>query len=290
MPKIIAIDAKTGQPSGAIETGRHIKAKTQTMSTQLVPETAQPQIEGQPAKDVGSSPEAKPLDPKYEALAKKESAIRTREKEFQAREASFKEKEAKLAAAEAFQERLRQNPLDVLNEIGVTYDQLVEQAVNGPDQKTRDIQKKLDAIEAAQKKQSEDIQNSAKAQRDSAINQIRNDAKDLVETSTEFETIKATESAEDVVELITRTFDETGKLLTVEDAAKMVEEELFAEAIRIANIGKVKAKLTPAVVEASKQQSGQQQQKMTTLTNNMTSTRPMTARERAIARFKGEKF
>lgn len=289
MPKVVGIDSKTGVPTGSIEHGRHIKAKTLPEPSAFKAPVAE---EGQTNKEVGTSPEAKPLDPKYEALAKKESAIRALEREVKAQQSAMdaKIKAAVDAALSQYRGRLKEAPLDVLNEEGLTYDQLVEQAVNAPDPETRAIKQELKALREAQLKQTEDSQNSAKAQRESAITQIRNDAADLIESDPTFEVIKATESVEDVVDLITRTFDETGKLLTVEKAAQMVEEELHAEAIRIANISKVKAKLTPATVEQSKQQDNKQQQKPMTLTNNMTSTRPMSARERAIAAFKGEKF
>lgn len=293
MPKIQAIDSKTGNPSGEINMGRSIKAHTQTPN-QDPPTTATP-IEGQTNKPVGSDPEATPIDPKFEALAKQQAVFRTKEREFQAKEAAL-EARVKAAVDEAlngYKGRLKKAPLDVLNEEGLTYDQLVEQAVNAPDPATRAIQDKLQSIEERQNKLAEDAQNSAKSQRDAAVKQIRYDVSDLIETDTQFETIKATGSTDDVVELITRTFDETGKLMTVEQAAQKVEEELFEEAKKIAGLAKVKAsfkpELTPETLQQAKQQSGQKQS-MTTLTNNMTSTRPLSARERAIKRFKGEAF
>lgn len=293
MPKIQAIDAKTGQPAGEIIMGRSVKAQTQ-MPQDPPMSIPKEQPQGQSNAAEGSKQEATPLDPKFEALARKEAAFRQREREFQAREATYKEKEAKLVAAEAWQTRLKESPLDVLNELGITYDQLVEQAVNAPDSATKEIQNELKRIRQTQDKLAQDAQDGAKAQRAAAIKQIRFDAADLIEQDPQFETIKATNSIDEVVELIEREFDKTGRLLTVDQAAKMVEDELLAEAIKIASIAKVKAKMEPKQVEdplhQAKQQQSQKQQPMTTLTNQMTSTRPLTARERAIKRFKGEAF
>lgn len=294
MPKVMSIDAKTGAPSAEISVGRHIKAQTQPFK-ETPPSPPQAPAEGQNNKTDGSSPEAIPLDPKFEALAKKEASFRAKEREFQSKEAAL-EARVKAAVDEAlgqYRGRLKAAPLDVLNEDGITYDQLVEQAVNAPDSTTREIQTKLKAIEDAQKKMVEDAQNGAKSQREAAVKQIRYDVTDLVEADAQFETIKATGSIDDVVELITKVFDETGKLMTVEQAAQKVEEELFEEAKKIAGLAKVKAsfkpELTPETLQQAKQQSSQKQP-MTTLTNNMTSTRPLTSRERAIKRFKGEAF
>lgn len=292
MPKIAMIDTKSGaKTTDSQHAGRVIKAKTNLNPTII--EQTQPQ--GQPNTPEASS-EVKPLDPHHEALAKKESAIRAREREIQAKEAALdaRVKQAVEDALTQYRGRLKSAPLDVLNDEGLTYDQLVEQAVQQADpnyQTTRAIQQKLETIEANQKRLEEESKKSADSQREAAVKQISYDVQELIDNDASFETIKATGSSSDVVELITRTFDETGKLLSVDTAAKMVEDELFQEAIKIANLTKVKEKLkpelTPELVKGSKPQA---QQQATTLTNQMTSKKPMTARERAIARFKGENF
>lgn len=307
MPKIATINPMSGAKIGDAQfQGRTVKVKTNNNPTYLnsYEEKELPQAERQdhPPKTEGQinkpeeSVEAKPLDPQHEALARKESALRARERDIQAKEAAVEERiKAEIAESlRQYKARLKTAPLDVLHEEGLTYDQLVEQAVSQADpnyQTARAVQQRLETIEANQKKLSEDSQNSAKAQRDAAVKQITFDAQDLIDQDPSYETIKATNSTEDVVNLITRTFDESGKLLSVDQAAKMVEEELFQEAIRIAGLAKVQAqlkpKLTPELVTNAKQQPPQQ---ATTLTNSMASKRPMTSRERAIARFKGENF
>lgn len=288
MPKIAPLAAPS--PIIKAKTNFNPTQKPQTMtSVEDLPKTSTP--EGQP-NTIEASPEAKQLDPQHDALAKKESALRAREREFQAKETAL-EARIKTAIDEALSQykgRLKKSPLDVLNEEGLTYDQLVEQAVNMPDPATRAIQQKLEALEANQKQQVEDAKKAADGQRQAAINQIRHDTSELIESDPQFETIKSTGSVDDVVELITRTFDESGKLLTVEQAANMVENELFEEAVKIASLGKVRAKLAPQLTPEIIQEAKKEKQPATTLTNNMSSKRPMTSRERAIAVFKGEKF
>lgn len=246
--------------------------------------------EGQPANTEERSAEASaPIDPKFEALAKKESALRMREKEFQAKEASLEARvqEAVQKALGDYRSRVKESPLDILNEEGITYDQLVEAAVNAPDHATREIKNELKSLRDAQAKLAEDTKKAAESQRTAAVTQIKHDVTDLVNNDAQFETIKGTESVDDVVELITRTFDETGKLLSIEDAAKAVEEELFKEAIRIASLSKVKAHNTPTTTEAPKQ-PGQKQQQLQTLTNSMNKGGKMSAYDRAILAFKGQ--
>lgn len=290
--KIVALDAKTGQPAGEVLVGRQVKVHTQLTPSPIKAETKP--TEGQPPSPEGSVTEVTPIDPKFEALARKEAALRSKEREFQAEKASMDTRiqDAVNKALNEYKDRLKSSSLDELNTLGITYDQLVEQAVNAPNQETVEIKNELKALKDAQARQAEEAKNSSNAQREAAVKQIKYDAQDLIDSDPQFETIKATGSIDDVVELITRTFDETGRLMTVDQAAIKVEEELLEEAIKIANIGKVKAKLKPDLTQAvaqSKQQTTQQQQ-MTTLTNNMSSSRPLTARERAIKRFKGETF
>lgn len=288
MPKVENIASPhTQQSGGVIPT---IQAKTQPTRIQQAPAPLSSDaaaIAGQSA--TGEVKEAtEPLSPQYAALARKERALRTQEKELQAREASFKSQETEFQASREFKERLKQNPLDVLNELGITYDQLVEAAVNQPNPEIKAVKSELQALKEAQAKQLEQSSAREKAQRDSAIKQISHDAKSLIDSDPAFETIKETGSLPDVVDLIVKTFDESGELLTVEDAAKLIEEELFEEAIKIANLKKVKAKLTPEVVTEAKKPT--EQAPIRTLTNDITSRQNLSSRERAILAFKGEKF
>jgi len=298
MPKVMPIDS-FAKPQTAPESPRIIKALTNasphnpTVSAQQAPPaTSAPEAaaltapEGQTDTTEANS-EAKPLSPQYAALARKEAAVRTREKDLQAKEAAFKANESELNTLKAFKAKLQESPLDALNELGITYDQLVEQAVNQPNPEMKSVKDELKAIKEAQAKQEESAKARETAQREAAVSQIRHDAEALVESDPNFATVKEAGATEDVVDLIVRTFDESGKLLTVEEAATAIENEYLEEAMKITSFTKVKAKLTPQVVEASKEKQPQATG-IKTLTNTMTSNRPLTARERAIMAFKGE--
>jgi hypothetical protein len=148
------------------------------------------------------------------------------------------------------------------------------------------------ARESAEKvtKSYEDNQKQAYQQ---ALNQIRNEAKSLVESDPNFETIAATGSVDDVVELIEETFKADGVLLTVDEAAKAVEEHLEEEALKLARLSKIQKRLQPAPTKTVEKQAevkteGKQPQPMKTLTNTIAATRPLSARERAILAMKGE--
>lgn len=248
-----------------------------------------------------------PLSSQYAQLARKERAIRAEaqrlkaEKEaIAAQEQAIKAKELEYQSKYINTEKLKADPLNTLNELGLTYQQLTDLmlAQGNPEQLAQaaefkrieaEIQKVREAQEAAIKAQEEAQQQSYKQ----ALAQIRMDTKHLVSTDPSFEVIKATNSVNDVVDLIEKTFRDEGILLSVEEAAQEVEEFLTERAEKLAKLGKIQSRLTPKPSQSEQKQVDtqdvKQPQQMKTLTNAVGTSRPMTARERAIAAFKGGK-
>ncbi|MDE2106538.1 MAG: hypothetical protein KGL39_55500, partial [Patescibacteria group bacterium] len=105
-------------------------------------------------------------------------------------------------------------------------------------------------------------------------------------------TIRATNSVKDVVDLIEQTFKEEGRVMDVEEAANEVENYLLEEIEKLTRIEKLKKRMEakPAATPKSDEQTPQkkQPQTMKTLTNAASSSRQLSAKERAILAFKGE--
>lgn len=294
-------------------------------ATQVAPEelsaiTSSTRSEGQSSPSETLAPEApkapeEPLSNQYALLARREKALRAKAQqqaqESKAREDAFLAKEEALKAREAARDaeyqskyipkdRLSQDPLSVLNELGLSYDQLTQLVLNAPKaediaraKELRDIQSELKAVkeqQLASQRASEEQQTAAYQQ---AVKQIRSEVSQLVKTDPTFETINATNSINDVVELIEETYKQDGILLTVEEAANEVENYLVEEGSKIARLSKIQQRLRPAAPAATKptvtKPAQQQPAAMKTLTNSVASSRPLSARERAILAFKGEK-
>lgn len=264
-----------------------------------------------PAEATTSKPEAPadPLSSHYAQLARKERAIRAKaqaqEQAIKAKEAQLKAQEEALKAKEAQYQtgyvdksKLQQDPLTVLNELGLTYDQLTNLVLNAPkpeeiaqkqayDKLQSEIKALRDAQEQAQKA-AQDQQTQAYQQ---ALNQIRQEAKSLVNSDPEFSVIKSTNSVDDVVELIEKVFEKDGVLLTVDEAAREVESFLAEEATKLWKIEKIRkmveapSKPAQATAQAS---NPPKQAPAKTLTNAVSSSRPLSAKERAVLAFKGE--
>ena len=250
-----------------------------------------------------------PLSSKYAHLARKERAIRLQQQELKKQQDAFKAQQAELAAKAPKEpdlsnyvpkDRLSTETLQVLQEMGITYDKLTQDALNAPSPERMEMLTEIKALRDELKAIKGEQENTKKAmveQQNEAYNQaiaqIKSDVTDLVRANPSFELIKSTNSVKDVVELIERTYKEDKRLLTVEQAAEKVEEYLTEEAIKLARLGKIQQRLKPAAPTAPKQEppktEGQKQQPgMNTLTNSVGSQKPMTSRQRAILAFEGK--
>lgn len=278
-----------------------VKAPTQASNTDTSDTTtAEPTEATKPAVD--------PLSARYAQLARQERALRAK---VQAQDAAFKAKEAafneQLAAAKAkdaeytsnyvAKSRIKADPLSVMTEEGVTYDELTQAILNPQSKQDPRIIAEIEKLRA-EVKEARDYQAKAKEESvaqqkqayNQAVNQIRNEAKQLIATDPTFEMIKETRSVGDVVELIEKTYNEDGILLSVEEAATQVEEYLTTQAVKLARTNKIRSQLHEVQKPAQQQQvaGNKQSTGMKTLTNSVNASKSMSARDRAIAAFKGE--
>lgn len=103
-----------------------------------------------------------------------------------------------------------------------------------------------------------------------------------------------TNSENDVAELIESTFKETGEIISMDEAAREVEAYLEEETSKLFQSSKLQKKLGSVGAQgqpSTKSPSQQSQQpQLKTLTNSVSTTRKLTALERAKMVAKGEKF
>lgn len=226
--------------------------------------------------------------------------LNERESEIKAREQALETKSQPQDLSQYVSKaRLKQEALTVFEEEGLSWEELANQAMNrqpiDPSVKSTMSQLKQEIaelktqLEAGQKAQVEEKTQAYQA----AVKQIHRDASDLINSDPEFEMIKSTRGAvNDVVQLIEKNYQRNGVVMTIEEAAKAVEQHLLDEAVKTLEIKKIKKQLeaknaSPPKTETKIQEPKQTQSK--TLTNNNSGTRPLTARERAIAAAEGRK-
>ncbi len=248
---------------------------------------------------------------RFQQLARAERAARQKAQaqaqELQKDKAAFESQradfEARLKAYEQgyiSRDRLKLDALSALEDAGVSYDDVTQQAITRQPTDPRvmstitRLEAKIADLESKAQIASKTAQDQQQAAYQSALKQIRADATELVKSNPdEYEAISKTNSVKDVVELIERTYNKEGRVMSVEEAAQAVEDYLVDEGVNISRIGKIKKR-----IEQSNASTGQSTQKtpaqtqtqpqMKTLTNAAASTRKLSARERALLAFKNE--
>lgn len=227
------------------------------------------------------SEETKPLSPQFAALARQRRALQVKEREIQERERALSSQPTAPGVDIA---RLKSDPLSVLQEAGVTYDQLTEAILSNQDgsaAKFRALEDRIKATEEGFDKKLTEREQESKKQ---VLAQMQKDATLLASQGDTYEMVRETGSIPDVIKLIDRIYTEKGEVLDVEEALQLVEDELVKESLKIAQIKKVQSKLAPppAPLQPQRQPMG-----MRTLTNRDTSRAVMSAKARAIAAFNG---
>lgn len=290
-----------------------IKAPTQEVDNSTSTEATQIETKAEETK-----PEAKDpvLERQFQELARQERILRAKaqkqQQELQAQKAALDaQKQALDVRSQEYdkgyisKDRLKADPLSVLAEAELSYDELTQRLLNQQprDPRTDAHISKLEATIAKLEARLDEGQKNSETQQQeqykAAVRQIERDAQNLVKQDPEaYEAISKTNSVRDVVELIEETYKKDGILLSVEEAAKEVEDYLVEEGVNtFSKIEKIKKRLSEAaastaapqkVVEKTQAKPEATQPTMKTLTNATSSTRKLSARERALLAFKNE--
>lgn len=286
------------------------KSTGQTDINEGLEETQQaetPEVKAEPKQEETA------LSRQFAQLARQERALRAKaqqqEQAIKAREDALKAREAQMSSqSEEYKTKyfakdlLKQDPLAALAEAGISYDDLTQRILNQPASDPR-MEATVNALKAEIESLRSGIDESKKSYAESqtqayqaAVKQIKTDATHLITSDPAFETVKAMDSVQDVVDLITQTYDKDGILLSIEDAAQQVEDYLVEEAMKIASLDKIKKRLgqvssaTPAqsTPQQTQVKDPKQPQQMKTLTNATGVPRKLSAKERALLAFRGE--
>lgn len=266
-------------------------------SAAIAPAPKAPPIQAAPEPPKEAKPEPEKLSPQFAALARKEKALRLEAQRIKLEREEIKAEQQKFKSNDYVpRERITKETLAVLSEAGLSHDQVAQMLLNGQMPQAKDptiakLMARIDELEGKHTKVETEIKDNQTKAYSQAVTQIRNDAKILIDSDPAYETIKARNKVESVVKHIEQTFKEDGHLLSVEDAAKEVEEALVEEAMKLMSLTKIKAKLQPEVPQQQQKQS--QSQSVRTLTHDLSaapSKQTLSSKDRyqrAILRAKG---
>lgn len=301
--KAIAAGAEVGERAEAsgdsqvdrINT-RKIKMKTNlsTNRQDVMPDaSAQPIVEQTLDKSDPNEPavvaeETKPLSPQFAALMKAKRALQIEKAEFE------KEKASRSQSSQSNEDlvaKLKANPLNVMLENGVTYDQLTEAIIAQQSGNTPEVTSLKAELSALKEYVGNEFSQRDQVAEQQVLSQIEKDIIQTVkENPTEYEAIREAKAEKQVKELIHRTFKKTGEILDTQQAIDLVENQLIDEALPFAKLSKVQKRLTPAEaaqVEVQLPTPKPGTRIMRTLTNRDTASPMMDKRARAIAAMQG---
>lgn len=264
-----------------IETRRALKMSTNaTPLSSISPPDAQELSISDTSSNKDTEPTAEviqPISPQYAALAKQKRALQVKERELLEREKAILAKSQGSDAIEIA--RLKSEPLRVLQEAGVTYDQLTEAILaNQGNPEVNALKAEITALKEGIDKKFVDRETQAEQQ---VLAERRREADSLIRQGDDYELVRETGSVPDVMRLIESVYRESGEVLEVNEALKLVEDELFARNQKLAGLKKMQS-LFNKPVEPQVAQT-QPRQGMRTLTNKDTASVPMDRKARALA-------
>jgi hypothetical protein len=239
-----------------------------------------PQSSTAPANEAGTVEATQPLSPQLAAIARAKRALQLERAEFEKQKAAMDAKSPKDGEFVPI-DRLKSQPLSVLQELGVTYEQLTQAVLEGQGGSSPEIHALEQKIRALEEKTEKTLSERDKGQKDAALGEMKREAEKLSFSGDDFEMIRETRSVPKVMELIERTYDESGEVLDVYEAMKEIEGELIKDAQRLAALKKIRG-------ESSTPHAGQApQRQFRTLTASGSTQAPLTARQRALMAFQG---
>lgn len=233
--------------------------------------------------------DTRPLSPQFAALAKQRRALQIKEREIAAKEQALAAQSTTTDGTAIALERLKSDPLGVLQTAGVTYEQLTEAILNGDSanpaaQRVRELEAKLEALEKGLDTKFNERDAQAEKQ---VLAEMGREANKLIhENGDAYELVREQNRQQDVLDLIYRTWKQTGEVMDVSEALNEVENYLQEELLRYAKLPKIFRQLTPAEAQAQ-QQAQAKPQGLRTLTNRDDARPQVSRRDRALAAFHG---
>lgn len=278
-------------------------------ATQPEMPTAAEVVQGAAVEAAPVIPEVAPPEPSRERNSERFAALARKEAEVYRKQQAVRQQQAEIARqaeeVKAFQDLRRQaalNPVEALKALGLSYEQITEYMMNDNKptpslevvslrQEMEDFKKQQQTERDAARRQAESM---AAQEQQQIIEQFRGEVTDYVKQHSETYELTALYSADNLVyQVIEEAFNQSGKVLAIPEAAKMVEEhleELAQQAQRTKKFAAKQSVASPQAVAASAPKPGP------TLSNSLSAVataspqRPRTEAERvaaALARLEG---
>lgn len=234
-------------------------------------------------EEAPKAPARELTSPQLSILAKREKALQKQREEIQKSKLDLDSKYEEINKFKSLKEQAKTNPLKFLEEAGLTYEELTNFILNGnkptAEMETSSIKSEMQKLrdEIAQREQ--ERENSAKAMDEKRAQEAISNFKEnitgfLTGKPDDFELCNNyPESVDLIYDVIEAHFAQTEKVMSMEEAAKLVEDHFESEAMKVTSFKKIQSKLAPK--PAPTEEDGFQkakQQASPTLNNSMSQT------------------
>lgn len=225
---------------------------------------------------------------KFAALSRREKSLREKESAIDAKLAELEQritslqapKEPEVAPEPAqlpLEYRLKRDPLGTLKELGLSYDELTNLALNDGklspeaqlDLMRQDIEQKYsgelqqlrEELKAKEERLEEEKFNET-------VNNFKGELTNFVNDTDKYELIRANDAVEVIYDVIEQHYSDTGRILSKEEAADQVEEYFEQEVEKLLKLNKLKNKFgAPQTAPPVESPEPRQIQKAPTLSN-----------------------
>lgn len=194
-----------------------------------------------------NTPKEVTLSPQLTALARKEAKIRQQEQALKADREAIAAERLEIAELRELKTKLAAKDYSGIENL-VQYDEYTNYLLNkaeGNRPETEAIKKLEDEIKAIKTTQ----ETTVTKQYEATIAQYERDIKNAVESNPEYSSIKERNAEKHVLQHILDTFNEEGEVLTVDQAAKEIEEFILEEALAMQKLSKVQKQTAPKIEE-----------------------------------------
>jgi hypothetical protein len=264
------------------------------VATGIFNETKAP--EAKPAAEAAPAAEQAPVKvdpfaPKFAALTRLDRDIKAKQAAFQAERKAFEAEKAEMLKQREemskintdYKTKLKADPLSFLTENDVQFDELVERKLNDgkmtPEKMVQQLKAELDAkyskeLEELKRSIKEKEEAEEQAKYDNTVNGFKSQISDFVTANKDtYELINAEQAQDLVFDVIETHFQETSaagepKVLSIEEAARAVEQHLEGEVRKKLELKKFKQTSQPQEAKDGKQTAP-------TLSNTMSSEVPI---------------
>lgn len=288
------------EPQAAQETKENATDSSQMGTKDGVVDAQSSTAEATASEPAKTEPAPEPISKQFAALAKKEKTLVKLQADIKAKEASFSEREAAIAAREA---KIKESEalwetdvLAALESKGYSYQKLTDMILSGkvapekaPEDPVTIANKKIEALEkkieereankeAAAKKAQEEEAARVAAEEAAAYEAFRGQIGNFItEKADTYELISIYGQQEMVLQEVEDYFEQHKRVLSIQEAADIVEKKLEAEIEKARKAKKFQTKSEPttkaeAIKEAASAPATKAPAQTKTLSNNLTPT------------------